>query len=55
MTTEPPARPPRRTSRWLWVLFFGGTVVLVLLAVLPLITSAIVVALWGTGGSGSNK
>jgi hypothetical protein len=37
------------------VLFFGGTVVLVLLAVLPLITSAIVVALWGTGGSGSNK
>jgi Na+-transporting NADH:ubiquinone oxidoreductase subunit NqrB len=55
MTTDPSGRPPRRTSNWFWALFIGGTVVLVFLAVLPLVTSAIVVALWGMGGSGSNK
>jgi hypothetical protein len=55
MTTQPPGRPPRRTSHWFWALCLGGTVVLVLLALLPMITTAVVVALWGMGGSGSNK
>ena len=51
----PPGRPPRRTSHWLWALFLGGTLVLAFLALLPMITTGIVVALWGMGGSGSNK
>jgi hypothetical protein len=55
MTTPPPGRPPRRTSNWLWALFLGGTLVLVFVALLPMITTWLVVALWGMGGSGSNK
>jgi len=55
MTTDSSGRPPRRTSNWFWALFLGGIAVLVFLAVVPLITTAIVVALWGMGGSGSNK
>jgi hypothetical protein len=37
------------------MLFLGGTVVLVFLAVLPVVATAIAVALWGMGGTGSNK
>ena len=55
MTTDSSGRPPRRTSNWFWALFLSGTAVLVFIAVVPLITTAIVVALWGMGGSGSNK
>jgi hypothetical protein len=47
-------RPARRTSFW-WVLFIIATCVLAFLALLPLIGTVIVVALWGLGGSGSNK
>jgi len=38
-----------------WMLFFGGTLVLVVLAVLPVIATFIAVAMWGSGSSGSNK
>jgi hypothetical protein len=55
MTTDPHGRPPRRTSHWFWVLFFAGTVVLAFLAVLPIIATVFVAAVWGAGGSGSNK
>jgi Na+-transporting NADH:ubiquinone oxidoreductase subunit NqrB len=58
MTTEhqrPATEPRRRSSTWFWMLFLGGTVVLVFLAVLPVVATAIAVALWGMGGSGSNK
>ena len=49
---EPAPEEPRGIRRAVPEL---GEVVLVFLAVLPLVTSAIVVALWGMGGSGSNK
>jgi hypothetical protein len=58
MTTDdrpPPPEPPRRTSTWLWVVFLGGVLTLVLLAVLPLVTTAVAIGLWGAGSSGSNK
>ncbi|MBO0845592.1 MAG: hypothetical protein J2P22_09275 [Nocardioides sp.] len=61
MTTPPRQRPSethrsaRRTSNLFWVLFIAGTVVLALLALLPVIATGIAIALWGLGGSGSNK
>jgi hypothetical protein len=47
-------QPTRRTRVW-WVLFIIATCVLAFLALLPVIGTLIVVALWGLGGSGSNK
>jgi hypothetical protein len=55
MTTDPHRRHSPRTSNWFWALFFGGTIVLVALALLPFLATIVVVALWGMGGSGSNK
>jgi fumarate reductase subunit D len=55
MTTDDDRRPRRRTSSWFWVLFFAGTVVLVFLAVLPILATFFVAAVWGAGCSGSNK
>jgi hypothetical protein len=58
MTTEhrpSTDRPPRRGSAAMWILFVAVIAILGFLVVLPWITTAIVVALWGLGGSGSNK
>jgi hypothetical protein len=52
MTTD---QPPRRGSSFVWVLFISGLVVLGFLLVLPWIATALAVALFGLGGSGSNK
>jgi hypothetical protein len=52
---DPRPQPTRRTSKLLWVVFITATVVLAFLALLPLISTLIVVALFGLGGSGSNK
>jgi|tagenome__1003787_1003787.scaffolds.fasta_scaffold20039034_2 hypothetical protein len=52
MTTE---QPPRRGSSFVWVLFIAGLVVFGFLVALPMITTVIAVALFGLGGSGSNK
>lgn len=52
MTTE---RPPRRGSSFVWVLFVAGLVVFGFLIALPMITTFIAIALFGLGGSGSNK
>ena len=52
---QPPQQPRRRKSNVFWMLFLGGTLVLVVLAVLPVIATFIAVAMWGTGSSGSNK
>jgi hypothetical protein len=57
MTTphRPSDPPPRRRSSWIWAPFIVAIAVLGFLAALPLITTVVVVALWGLGGSGSNK
>ena len=58
MTTEhrdSSSHPPRRGSTVLWALVTAVVVILGFLVVLPWITTAIVIALWGLGGSGSNK
>lgn len=61
MTTDPrsadrsPDRSQRRGSTLTWVIFFVVMAVLGLLAVLPWILSLVLVALYGLGGSGSNK
>jgi hypothetical protein len=57
MTTphRPSDPPPRRRSGWMWALVIAVIGFLGLIAALPLITSVVVVALWGLGGSGSNK
>jgi len=52
---DPRPKPARRTSNVLWILFLVGTVVLALLALLPVVGTLIAVALFGLGGSGSNK
>lgn len=55
MTTDQDRRPPHRHSNVLVVLFIAGTVVLTFLALLPILATVLVAALWGAGGSGSNK
>ena len=50
-----PQQPNRRTSNLVGGVFVIAVVVLSLLALLPVISAVIVVALWGLGGSGSNK
>lgn len=52
MTTP---QPPRRGSAIIWTFFIAGLLVFGFLAALPLIASLIAVALFGLGGSGSNK
>lgn len=52
---DPRPQPTRRTTSIVWVLFLTATVVLTFLALLPVISTLIVVALFGLGGSGSNK
>jgi hypothetical protein len=60
MTSDLPPDPrpqptARRPSRIGWTVFLTLTAVLAFLALLPAISAVIVVALWGLGGSGSNK
>jgi len=45
----------RRPSTLVWALFVSITVVLGFLALLPAISTLVIVVLWGLGGSGSNK
>ena len=52
---DPRPEPGRRTSTALWALFVTITVVLGFLALLPAISTLVIVVLWGLGGSGSNK
>jgi hypothetical protein len=48
-------RPGRRPTTLMWPVFLTITAVLAFLALLPWISTLIVVALFGLGGSGSNK
>ena len=52
---DPRHDPPRRPSTLVWALFISIIVILGFLALLPMITTVTAVALWGLGGSGSNK
>jgi hypothetical protein len=52
---DPRPEPRRRTSTLAWALFISITVVLGFLALLPAISTLVIVVLWGLGGSGSNK
>jgi hypothetical protein len=59
MTTEPDKRDTptklERGNTLLWALLVLTSAVLAFIAFLPWIGSLLVVALWGLGGSGSNK
>ena len=52
---DPRPKSTRRTSILVMTMVVTAAVVLTFLALLPVIGTIIVVALWGLGGSGSNK
>jgi hypothetical protein len=52
---DPRPKSTRRTSNLVMTMVVIATCVLAFLALLPVIGTVIVVALWGLGGSGSNK
>lgn len=52
---DPRPKSSRRTSNLVMTVVITATVVLTFLALLPVISTIIVVILWGLGGSGSNK
>jgi hypothetical protein len=52
---DPRPKSTRRTSNLVMTMVVTAAVVLTFLALLPVIGTIIVVALWGLGGSGSNK
>jgi len=52
---DPRPKSTRRTSNLVMTMVVIATCVLAFLALMPVIGTLIVVALWGLGGSGSNK